>query len=133
MISISLAIGGDLILVHSFYLVNKDDLNFDDLSIGIIDKEKILDEIKISDDYILENHSVFLGDSAVFSSSFLTELDHRVKKGLCYYGPTVMYGEDIAEFLSALDQLSDCKEKEILLEISRSAIKKGCCIVHFGV
>ena len=120
-------------LIHTFYLVNKEDLDFDNLSIGIIDKEKILNEIIISDDYILENHSVFLGNSAAFSSSFQTQLHTRIINGLCYYGPTVMFGKDIAEFLSALDQLSDCKEKEILLEISRSAIKKGCCIVHFGV
>lgn len=120
-------------LVHDFYLLNKDDLNFDNLSIGIMDKEKILDEIKISDDYILENHSVFLGDSAVFSSSFLTQLDHRVKKGLCYYGPTVLYGEDITDFLAALLELSDCNEKEMLLKIVRLAIEKGYCIVHFGV
>ena len=120
-------------LIHDFYLVNKDDLDFDNLSIGIIDKEKILNEIKISDDYILENHSVFLGNSAAFSTSFQTQLHTRIINGLCYYGPTVMYGEDITKFLSALDQLSDCKEKEILLDIGRTAVKKGCCIVHFGV
>lgn len=54
-------------LVHDFYLLNKDDLNFDNLKIGIIDKEKILDRIGISDDYILENASCFIGNSAMFS------------------------------------------------------------------
>ncbi len=120
-------------LVHDFYLLNKDDLNFDNLKIGIIDKEKILDRIGISDDYILENASCFIGNSAMFSSSFLKQLDHHIKKGLCYYGTTVLYGEDITDFLTALLELSDCNEKEMLLKIVRLAIEKGYCIVHFGV
>lgn len=120
-------------LIHNFFLVNRDDLKFDDLSVALIDKEKVLKETKISDDFILENHTVFLGDNALFSSSFHTELDTRIKRGLCYYGSSVLCGKDIDEFLSALDKISDCREKEILLEMSRSAIQKGCCIVHFGV
>lgn len=120
-------------LIHKFFLVNKDDLDFDNLSVGIIDKEKILNEIKISDDYILENHAVFIGDSAAFSTSFRKQLDTRIENGLCYYGPTVLCGEDISGFLSALEQLDDCREKELLSEFGRSAVKKGCCIVHFGV
>lgn len=44
-----------------------------------------------------------------------------------------MYGEDITDFLTALLELSDCNEKEMLLKIVRLAIEKGYCIVHFGV
>ena len=120
-------------LIHRFCLVNKDDLVFDNFMFGLLNTDKILYEAKISDDFIQENHTVLLGDSAMFSTSFHAELHTRVINGLCYYGPTVLCGKDIDEFLSALDKISDCREKEILLEMSRSAIKKGCCIIHFGV
>ena len=119
-------------LIHDFYLIKKDDLDFDNLKIWIIDKEKILYGIKISDDYILENASCF-GKSAKFSSSFRKQLEHRIEKGLSYYGTTVLYGEDITDFLTALLELPDCNEKEMLLKIARLAIEKGYCIVHIGV
>lgn len=117
-------------LIHDFFVINKEYVDFNKVNFGVrynLYKTKALQYIRISDEFILDNADVLCRADATFKSV----LDGR--KGLNYYGETILCDMEIDNFIIDLNKIPDCLSKKMLLRMSKLAIENNCYLVHVGV
>lgn len=118
-------------LIHDFFVINKEYVDLNNVNFGvrynIIYKTKALQYIRISDEFILDNADVLCRANATFTSV----LDGR--KGLNYYGETILCDMEIDNFIIDLNKIPDCLSKKMLLRMGKLAIENNCYLVHVGV